>query len=221
MTASPPIHPLPPDLVDRYKAWRADGFERNRELFKDLVENGQHPHSMVISCCDSRVQPTSIFGAEGGELFVHRNIANLVPPPDGDGLHHGTAAALEYAVTALKVGRIIVMGHSGCGGIENGYHVCNQTPGHPLEETASIYKWLKILGPACGDLQDGGSDKERIARLEKQSVVTSLGNLAGYPFIAEALAAGGLTLHGLWHDIGSGALASYDPGSGEFKSLAG
>ena len=219
MADSPSIKPLPSFLVERYGAWRAGGFESNRKLFEDLVENGQHPHSIVISCCDSRVQPTSIFGAEGGELFVHRNIANLVPPATADGLHHGTTAALEYAVTALKVGHIIVMGHSGCGGIENGYHVCKGTEGHPLDKASSVYKWLQVLGPAHAGLPEGGGDAERIEALEKASVVTSLGNLEGFAFIKDAIDNNGLALHGLWHDIASGTLMGYNPGTGDFEPI--
>ena len=221
MATSQPIQPLPSSLAKRYEAWLAGGFNQNRQLFSELVEKGQHPHSMVISCCDSRVDPALIFGAGSGELFVHRNIANLVPPKDSAGMGHGTAAALEYAVTALKVRHVIVMGHSGCGGIENGYHVCNRTKGHPLKKASSIHKWLRILEPAFARLPEQGGDEERIAMLERHAVAVSLENLTGFPFIAKATQSGQLSLHGLWYDIASGALLDYDGKVRRFTPVQG
>ena len=110
--------PLPNNLIKRYMGWRATGFSENKAWYKRLAEEGQHPRAMVISCCDSRVHATSIFGADSGEFFIHRNIANLVPPFETDGGLHGTSATIEYAVTALKVAHIMVLGHSNCGGVK-------------------------------------------------------------------------------------------------------
>ena len=220
MSTNPAIQPLPSFLAGKYESWHSNDFQRDKPLYEDLVENGQHPHSMVISCCDSRVLPTSILGAQGGDLFVHRNIANLVPPASAGDLHHGTAAAVEFAVMALKVSHIIVMGHSGCGGIQNGYHVCGKTKDHPLDKKSSIYKWLELIGPAHASLPDEGGDQEKIDLLEKRSVVVSLENLAELPCVKEAVDAGALALHGLWHDIASGTLMGYEPGADSFVSLA-
>ena len=219
MTDPAPIPPLPAFLAERYRAWHGGEFQRDRKLFEELAEHGQRPHSMVISCCDSRVLATSIFGAKGGEFFIHRNIANLVPPAADDGRHHGTSAAIEFAVMALKVRHIIVMGHSGCGGIENGYHVCNGTSG--LGKTAFIRKWLEILKPAFDRLPGEGGDEARIALLEKDSILVSLENLAGFAFVREAVEAGELSLHGLWHDIASGTLMAYDSETGGFAPVGG
>ncbi|MGC6485096.1 MAG: carbonic anhydrase [Candidatus Puniceispirillales bacterium] len=217
--AATPIRPLPSYLTKRYKAWYRTDYEDNRSWFQHLAEMGQRPRAMVISCCDSRVHVTSIFGAESGEFFIHRNIANLIPPFNPSGDHHGTSAAIEFAVTALQVAHIIVLGHSGCGGIQNGYHVCNQTDGHPLKDTSFIYKWLQILKPACDRLPESGHDNEKIAMLEKQSVITSLENLIGFPFVADAVASGSLSLHGLWHDIGNGTLMGYNAETDRFEAF--
>lgn len=108
--------PLPPDLVSSYRHWRATEFETHKCLYGRLVDEGQHPSAMVISCCDSRVHATRVLDAGPGEFFMHRNLANLVPPYELDGDFYGTAAVVEYAVSVLRVARIVVMGHSNCGG---------------------------------------------------------------------------------------------------------
>ena len=113
--------PLPTYLVQRYQGWKATGYAENKTWYRLLAEGGQHPRAMVISCCDSRIHVTAIFGADQGEFFLHRNIANLVPPYAPDGDYHGTSAAVEYAVKALKVAHLIVLGHSTCGGVQ-GFH---------------------------------------------------------------------------------------------------
>jgi hypothetical protein len=104
------IRPLPGYLIQRFHGWRATTYQDNRAWYRRLAESGQHPRAMVISCCDSRVHVTSIFGADEGEFFIHRNIANLVPPYTPDGERHGTSAAVEYAVTSLGVAHIVVLG---------------------------------------------------------------------------------------------------------------
>ena len=213
------IRPLPDDLAARYKSWHSTGFETDKALYEDLMANGQHPPAMVISCCDSRIHSMVLMGGRSGDFFIHRNIANLVPPHSAGDETRGTGAALEYAVAALKVRHIIIMGHSHCGGIENGYHRCHGTPGRSLEDTQFIGGWLDLLKPAYDALEDGGSDEDRIADLEKQSVITSLQNLAQYPFVATACADGALSLHGLWHDIATGKLMNYNPATGRFEAV--
>ena len=116
--------PLPTYLVQRYHGWKATGYAENEAWYRHLAEQGQHPRAMVISCCDSRVHVTSIFGADQGEFFIHRNIANLVPPYVTDGGQHGTSAAVEFAVTALRVAHVIVIGHSACGGAQGCQKMC-------------------------------------------------------------------------------------------------
>lgn len=211
--------PLPTYLVKRYFGWRVTEFEDNRSWYQRLVEVGQHPRAMIISCCDSRVHVMNLFGADSGEFFIHRNIANLVPPFKSDGDHHGTSAAIEYAVSALKVAHIIIVGHSECGGINSGFHACNGTEQHLYENTTFVKKWLEILRPAFDAIAGTGAADGQIRELEKQSVIVSLNNLLGFPFVADAIAEDKLTLHGLWHNIGTGEMENYDAASGAFTPL--
>ena len=206
---------LPDYLVRRYHGWKATAYEQDKGWFRKLAEEGQAPRCMVISCCDSRVHVTSIFGADQGEFFIHRNIANLVPPQEKDGRHHGTSAAVEYAVTALKVSHLIVLGHSSCGGVRGCYDMCaGQAP--ELEQADSyVGRWMDILRHRF-DALPPGDDEMRVRMLEKDSVVTSLENLMTFGFVRDAVDADRLTLHGLWHDIGSGALEVFDPGTKGF-----
>ena len=174
---------------------------------------------MVISCCDSRVHVTSIFGADQGEFFIHRNIANLVPPCNPDGEYHGTSAAVEFAVTSLKVAHLIVLGHSNCGGVNGCHDMCS---GHApeLEERSSfVGRWMDILRPGYDRVKDIADEAERRHALERQAVVISLENLMTFPFVRDAVEAENMTLHGLWTDIGEGGLQQYEPTTGDFVAL--
>lgn len=196
--------PLPPYLVDRYRAWRALHFEQNRAWFASLAEAGQRPRAMIVACCDSRFEVATLFGAEPGDLFVVRNVANLVPPYEPDDARHGASAALEYAVRTLRVAHVVVLGHSDCGGV--GF--CRQMCEAPEETPPSTFiaKWMQILAPAHAAVAALPDPADRQRGLEQESVRVSLRNLATFPFVAEAVAAGRLTLHGTWLDIGSGRL---------------
>ena len=213
------VRPLPGYLSKRYVSWYNGHFQDNQSWYQNLATFGQHPRAMIISCCDSRVNAMSLFGGEDGDFFIHRNIANLIPPFNPNGDHHGTSAAIEYAVTVLKVSHLIVLGHSGCGGIENGYHACNGTNDEALKQSNFIAKWLEILTPAFQDGANLKTDAERIRDLEQRSIVHSLSNLVAFPFIRLAQNDGRLSLHGLWHDIGTGQLHIYDAESGLFAPV--
>ncbi|WP_101341045.1 carbonic anhydrase [Cereibacter azotoformans] len=205
--------PLPNYLVQRFHGWRATTFADNKAWYRRLSESGQHPRAMVISCCDSRVHVTSIFGADEGEFFIHRNIANLVPPYRPDGQQHGTSAAVEYAVTALKVAHIVVLGHSNCGGVKGCHDMCSGAAPQ-LEETSSfVGRWMDILRPGYERVKDLPED-QRITALEKEAVLVSIGNLMSFPFVREAVEQEVLTLHALWTHIGDGSLEQYMPGQG-------
>lgn len=210
--------PLPEYLVRRYQGWRATAYAENRSWYLRLAEDGQHPRAMVVSCCDSRVHVTSIFGADQGEFFIHRNIANLVPPFSPDGGLHGTSAAVEYAVTGLRVAHIVVLGHSGCGGVKACHDMCEGHAPELLESTSFIGRWMDILRPAFEALPPG-EEGERVRALEKVAVNVSLANLLTFPFVKAAVEDGRLTLHGLWHDIGEGTLEAWDEARGSFVAV--
>jgi len=211
---------LPPYLIQRYKNWKLTGYEKSKDWYKKLANEGQNPSAMVISCCDSRIHTTSIFGADLGEFFIHRNIANIVPPFNPNGDHHGTSAAVEYAVKTLKVLNIIVIGHSGCGGIHSGYNLLKGNLS--LDNSIFVKKWLSILRPAFETVLLRNSeipDQVGIEMLEKESILTSINNLIEFPFIKDCLIKKSLNLHGLWHDIETGDIQFLDPNSLTFKKI--
>ena len=211
-----PAKPLPAALAQRYHGWRATTWEDNAGWYRRLAEEGQRPRAMLISCCDSRVNVTSIFGAEQGEFFVHRNIANLVPPYVQDGTTHGTSAAIEYAVTVLRVPQIVVLGHSRCGGVKGCHDMCAGTAPALDEATSFVGRWMDVLRPGYEAVRAIPDEAERLEALEKRAILISLDNLVTFPFVADAVAAGDLALHGAWTDIATGALESYDPEHGAF-----
>lgn len=210
--------PLPAYLVQRYHGWKATSYQDNKAWYRRLAASGQHPRAMVISCCDSRVHVTSIFGADEGEFFIHRNIANLVPPYNPDGEYHGTSAAVEYAVTSLGVAHIVVLGHSNCGGVKGCLDMCTGHAPELEEKSSFVGRWMDILRPGFDRVKDLEA-VQRAAALEKQAVVVSLENLLTFPFVRQAVEAEGLTLHGLWTDVGEGGLEQFDPASGGFVAV--
>jgi carbonic anhydrase len=213
-----PARPLPDYLIRRYHGWKATGYAENRSWYRLLATEGQHPRAMVISCCDSRVHVTSIFGADQGEFFIHRNIAGLVPPFNPDGEYHGTSAAVEYAVRTLRVAHLVVLGHSGCGGVKCCHDMCSGRAPDLEASTSFIGRWMEILRPGFAAVA-ALPETDQLAALEREAVVVSLGNLMTFPFVTEAVADGRLTLHGLWNDIGEGGLEQFDAGRGLFLPI--
>tara|TARA_Y100000816_G_C26056850_1_gene554635 strand:+ start:635 stop:1258 length:624 start_codon:yes stop_codon:yes gene_type:complete len=197
---------LPQDLKEKFHEWRNDTFLEKKAHFEKLAKEGQFPKYMIISCVDSRVDPNSMFKTEAGDFFIHRNIANLVPPYDYLTEHSGTIAAIEFGITALNIKNIVVMGHSGCGGIKNGYQMCLKDSFDP---DSSISNWLKLLKPAYKKIS-GKKEDERIKSMEKVSIIESLENLNTYPFISTGLKSGKIVLYGAWNDIGTGSIETYD-----------
>jgi len=213
------VKPLPTYLVQRYHGWKATTFEDNHSWYRRLASEGQRPRAMVISCCDSRVHVTAIFGAEQGEFFIHRNVANLVPAYLPDGEPHGTSAAVEYAVTALKVAHIIVLGHSNCGGVKACHDMCT---GHApeLEKSSSfVGRWMDILRPGFERIKDIEGAEAQVASLEREAVMISIENLITFPFVKEAVNKNDLTLHGLWTDIAEGTLEQFDVNKQNFVKI--
>ena len=210
------LKPLPDFLVDRYKNWKSSSYLSNEDHFKDLASLGQNPSSMVISCCDSRVHATSIFGADAGEFFIHRNIANLVPKYSPDGENHGTSAAIEYAVKELKIQHLIVLGHTDCGGIKSGHslHSNNLNPDYEF-----VNKWLSILLPAFNNIAKDVSKEKQLEQLEQESIKNSIINLFSFPYIKKAVENKNLSIHGLIHNIGSGGLKFLNPITEDFENL--
>lgn len=196
---------LPPTLLAGYRRFRNHGFEAQRARWATLAE-GQAPPTMVIGCADSRVDPAAIFDCAPGELFVIRNVANLVPPYETGGGLHGVSAAIEFAVLGLKVSNIVVLGHAACGGITAALH------GHDLlpREASFITAWMGMIEPARAEVAAAAPQDPQRA-LEYAAIGLSLQHLAEFPFVAEAVTAGRLTLNGAHFGIAEGELRVLGP----------
>jgi carbonic anhydrase len=207
-------------LFDGIRRFRAEQYENGTGNMRDLVEHGQSPAVLMISCCDSRVDPALLTGAAPGELFSLRNIANLVQPYQPGASLQSTGAAIEYAVRDLKVDHIVILGHGHCGGMKA---LLNAAEGN-WPDRDFIGDWVAMALGACkhyvhDEDADGGQREVPIARLkansdlvERASILGSMDNLMTYPWLAERVEAGNLVLHGWWFDIESGDLWATEPG---------
>jgi carbonic anhydrase len=194
------------ELLDRLRKFNTDYFPQYRSRFKDLVEQGQHPTTLFIGCSDSRLVPYLLTGAGPGELFLVRNVAAFVPPYDGSAGHHGTAAAIEFAVLALDVKHIIVCGHSHCGGIRALY-------GEPPAEATNLKAWLELGREATLPVQPS---PEALRRTEERSVVLQLERLMDYPMVRSRVERSELSLHGWHYVIEDGEVNVFDVRQGLF-----
>lgn len=203
-------------LHEGYRRFRGGAYGSQVAAWRKLAE-GQRPTTMIVGCSDSRVDPATIFSTGPGELFVVRNVANLVPPFTSDTFHHGTSAALEFAVTNLGVEQIVVMGHGECGGI----HACMEAA-HGRPASYFVGPWVEIAGPARDEVlmtQSWASPADQRRALEYAAIVLSLENLKTFPFVREAMESRGLALEGAWFSIAEGALYWLDKENGEFRTV--
>lgn len=205
---------LPKTLVEGHFRFRRDEHAKNRGRYLQLAELGQAPAAMVIACCDARVDVAAVFDAEHGELFILRNVANLVPPYEADGKYHGTSAAIEFAVQVLKVPHLIVLGHSSCGGVA----VYRQKVRDKVAERGFIGSWLTMLDNLKIDESEIFEFGDETA-FEFAAIRSSLANLRSFPFIKKRLKDGLLALHGLHFDLASGELLSLEQDTGRFATL--
>ncbi len=206
---------LPEKLLAGYRNFMTGRYAAETDHYRSLAKEGQTPDTMVIACCDSRAAPETIFEAGPGELFVVRNVANLVPPYSPDGEFHSTSAALEFAVQALKVKNIVVMGHGRCGGIRSALDPNSS----PLSPGDFIGKWMSLVGPAA-DVVSGNTmmtQTERQTALERISIRYSIANLRTFPCVKILEQKGRLELFGAWFDISTGELWSMDRETGDFE----
>jgi carbonic anhydrase len=198
-------------LIDGYRRFRANQWPERRMTFQELAREGQSPRTMVVACCDSRVDPSMIFGAAPGELFVVRNVANLVPPYAPDGRVHATSAALEFGVCVLEVHDLIVMGHAMCGGIRA------LLQGSPMPADDFLGSWMSVAESAKRRVLESRTEDPQTA-CEQEAVKLSLDNLRSFPWIRQRIDAGKLRTHGATFDIRSGVLSFLRP-DGSFAAV--
>ncbi|HYC94470.1 MAG TPA: carbonic anhydrase [Sphingomicrobium sp.] len=205
------------NLLEGYRRFRANRFETARERWQELAE-GQAPRAVVIACCDSRADPATIFDTNPGEIFVVRNVANLVPPFETGGGRHGVSAALEFAVTQLNVPEIVVMGHERCGGITAA--LTGMFHGAAAGEGGFVHKWMsQIEQPAEAIARELGTGDEAQRELEEVSIRQSLANLRTFPFVATREKAGSLKLLGCHFSIRDGELWLLDEAEDVFRPV--
>src|ERR1700712_5763692 len=204
---------FPTSLLDGYRNFMSGRYVDERERYRMLAEEGQSPSTLVIACSDSRAAPETIFDAGPGELFVIRNVANMVPPYEPDGHFHATSAALEFAVQSLKVKDIVVMGHGRCGGIR----AALDPSAEPLSPGDFIGRWMSLVSSAAEQIQsnDVMTVTERQTALERVSIRNSIANLRSFPDIRLLEEEGRLHLHGAWFDISTGELGVMDGETGD------
>ncbi len=205
-------------LTAGFKKFRDDGFPEKRAAYEALVDRGQSPKVALVACSDSRVDPALVLQADPGDLFVVRNVANLVPPHERDGHYHGTSAALEYAVEHLEVGHLIVFGHAHCGGIRSMF----AKPDEGSEGSQFVLPWMSLVRSAYLRVQGtmpNASEDEKARVCEQSAVLVSLENLMTFPSIRERVSDGRLHLHGWYLDIRSCTLHIYDPIQQRFEAV--
>lgn len=209
---------FPESLTDRYRRFKHRIFVPNADQYEELATFGQNPEIMVVSCCDSRVDPETIFSAMPGELFVARNVANLIPPFELGGKFHGVSAAIEFAVLNLRVKHILILGHANCGGVKA---ALDQSAAIQTE-SMFISRWMSMLDEARLSVlasHQTKSAEEKLTALEQEGVKTSIKNLRSFPFVREREEKGKLNLHGGHFDIKTGTLSILNHSRGVFFPL--
>jgi len=204
-------------LIQGFQRFREQHFEKHDTLYQQLVTEGQTPQVLVVACCDSRVDPALVFDCDPGDLFVIRNVANLVPPLEGHSGHHGTTAAIEYGVSTLGVKHIVVLGHAHCGGIDSLVKTGGVgTPGSYIDD------WMSLVESARAEViaeMPHARLEEQERACEQRSILVSLENLKTFPWIRERVEEGSLMLHGWYFDIEHGQLLRYDPTTRGFAAV--
>ncbi|MGC2083999.1 MAG: carbonic anhydrase [Bradyrhizobium sp.] len=206
---------FPKRLLEGYHAFATHRLPTEQSRYKELSERGQSPETMVIGCCDSRVSPEAIFDVGPGELFVLRNIANLVPIYQPDENAHGVSAALEFAVTVLKVKHIVILGHAQCGGIRAFVDKIA-----PLSPGDFIGRWMSMFVKPGEVVEQRAHESmaEFVTRIEKAAVFRSIENLMTFPFVRKRVESGEMQLHGAYFGVAEGSLFVLDRETKEFKS---
>lgn len=212
-------HPEIQFLIDGYRVFRENYFNKDNMLYGQLARNGQNPKILMIACSDSRVDPAIVTHTQPGDLFVVRNVANLVPPYEEDNTYyHGTSAALEFGICGLGVRHVIICGHSQCGGIQALLKNSNQE----ISQNSFIQKWMQLAKPAYDFVQEKCQHaplEEQIEICSQQSVIHSLHHLKSFPWVQKKMQEKNLFLHGWYFDLSEGTIQMFDEEKAVFVAL--
>lgn len=207
-------------LLEGYRKFRDHYYGESNLLFEDLVRLGQRPKILMVACSDSRVDPALVLNSQPGDLFMIRNVANLIPPFEDDQAYHGTSAALEFGVCVLGIHHVILFGHTQCGGIQSLFDTAPHTP----RLKSFVSKWMELARPAhqaALDFHGDQSLEEKVTLCGQYSLINSLKNLMTFPWIQEKVQEGSLMLHAWNFDLSKGNLEAFDVRENCFKKIDG
>ena len=208
--------PLPDFLINQYIDWKENIFQKKQELYQNLENKGQEPKAMIISCCDSRVDANQIFAANPGDFFIHRNVANLIPDLNIKNTNHEITTSIDYAILTLKISRIIILGHSNCGGIDYAF---NKFSANNNESDSSLDNWIQSIKFSYDMVDKSKSRTDAIKSLEKESIINSIKNLKNYNKIDKLILDNKLQIHGLYFEVSTGKITKYDESSKKFELI--
>jgi len=209
---------FPNYLIEGHKVFLNNKYLPHKETYEHLADAGQNPEVLVIGCSDSRVNPNDIFNSAPGQLFIIRNVANLVPPFETLGAYHGVSAALEFGIQHLEIKHVVVLGHTGCGGVK----AMLDTTAPFRSDMTFINNWVSMMSDERDEVLKAlpkASLADQMEALEQRSITASLNNLRSFPFVKKREDAGQLALHGTYFDVASGSLFVRDPESGVFSVI--
>ena len=207
---------LPDFLIKQYIDWKENIFQKKQDLYQNLENKGQHPKAMIISCCDSRVDANQIFAANPGDFFIHRNVANLIPDLNIKNTNHEITTSIDYAILTLKISRIIILGHSNCGGIDYAF---NKFSDNNNEIDSSLDNWIQSIKFSYDKVDKSQSNTDAIKSLEKESIINSIKNLKNYKKIDKLILDNKLQIHGLYFEVSTGKITQYDESSKKFELI--
>ena len=209
--------PLPDFLINQYIDWKENIFQKKQELYQNLENKGQEPKAMIISCCDSRVDANQIFAANPGDFFIHRNVANLIPDLNIKNTNHEITTSIDYAILTLKISKIIILGHSSCGGIDYAFNKFLDKNNN--EDDSSLNNWIQSIKLSYDKIDKSQSKIDAIKALEKESIINSIKNLKNYKKIEKLVLEDKIQIHGLFFEISTGKITQYDESSKKFELI--
>ena len=208
---------LPYFMINKYIDWKENIFLKKQDLYEDLEKKGQRPKAMIVSCCDSRVDANQIFATNPGDFFIHRNIANLIPDLNINNTNHEITSSIDYAILTLKISKIIILGHSSCGGIDYAFNKFLDKNNN--EDDSSLNNWIQSIKLSYDKIDKSQSKIDAIKALEKESIINSIKNLKNYKKIEKLVLEDKIQIHGLFFEISTGKITQYDESSKKFELI--